>query len=422
MRIFAARALTVLGLAFALLTIVAVYVRYELLDDHTFRGTAQQLVVNRAVQQQISERAVEALYSNVDVAAELGKRLPPQQKGLATPLAAALRGVSDRLVLQALAQPRVQQLVVDSVDTTHRQLVRFLENKGTFTTVDNGVVRLDLRQVVRELTSQLGLSTSIADRIPTSASEVTLVKSDELSYAQRGVRLLNFLARWLWVFALGAWALAVWLVPGRRRIELRAIAIGFAIAGVIILLTRHVAGDYVVDNLVGTPGVRPAATAAYAIVTRHLSDAGWTYLFAGLIALLGVWLVGPGPRARVALHWLAPYLRRPGIAYGTFALAWLILLLWGPTVQFHRPPTVLLLFVLSAVGLEVLRRIAHRRHPEAEPAGFGVWWAHLRGSFGPRTPAPGGPDIAQLETLSRLHDTGKLTDEEFSSAKARLLA
>jgi hypothetical protein len=53
-----------------------------------------------------------------------------------------------------------------------------------------------------------------------------------------------------------------------------------------------------------------------------------------------------------------------------------------------------------------------------------VWWAHLRESFAPHRAAPTnpGPDLAQLESLSRLHDAGKLTDEEFSSAKARLLA
>src|SRR5262249_8087622 len=151
--------------------------------------------------------------------------------------------------------------------------------------VDNGVVQVDLRQVVRELTTQIGLPASIADRIPASAAKVTVVKSDELRSVQRGVRLLNFLARWLWVFALGAWALALWLVPGRRRLEVRAIAIGFAIVGVLILLIRHVAGDYVVGHVVTTASVRPAAHAAYAIVTRHLSDAGWTYLFTGLIAL-----------------------------------------------------------------------------------------------------------------------------------------
>jgi Short C-terminal domain len=426
MRIVTARSLTVLGLIFALLSLVAVYVRYELLDNNTFRGTAQQLVVNPAIQQQITERAVETLYSNVDVAGELEKRLPAQQKGLAIPLAAALRGVSDRLVLQGLAQPAVQRLVVNSVVTSHRELVSFLENRGTFASLDNGVVQVDLRQVVRELTSQLGLSPSIADRIPDSAAKVTVVRSDQLRSVQRGVRLLNFLARWLWVFVLGAWALAIWLVPGRRRFEVRAIAIGFAIVGVLILLVRHVAGNYVVSHIVTTPSVRPSAHAAYAIVTRHLSDAGWTYLFVGLIAVLGVWLVGPGSRAQLALHWLAPYLRRPILAYGTFLVLWLLLLLWSPTVQFRRGPSLVLLFVLSAVGVEALRRIAHRRYPGAEAAGFGVWWGHLRDSWSAHRPAPApsaaGPDIAQLESLSRLHDAGKLTDEEFTSLKARLLA
>lgn len=36
-------------------------------------------------------------------------------------------------------------------------------------------------------------------------------------------------------------------------------------------------------------------------------------------------------------------------------------------------------------------------------------------------PAPGADPIAKLKELSELHDSGVLTDEEFASAKAKIL-
>jgi hypothetical protein len=45
--------------------------------------------------------------------------------------------------------------------------------------------------------------------------------------------------------------------------------------------------------------------------------------------------------------------------------------------------------------------------------------------YAPAPPEDAGPDAAdleQIEKLARLHESGALTDEEFSSAKAKLLA
>lgn len=42
-------------------------------------------------------------------------------------------------------------------------------------------------------------------------------------------------------------------------------------------------------------------------------------------------------------------------------------------------------------------------------------------SGGGSSPAPGANAVSQLETLSRLHDEGKLTDEEFEAQKRKLL-
>jgi hypothetical protein len=435
-RVVSARFFTVLGLLLAVVSLLSVYVRFELFDHSTFRATSTRLLQSEAIQRQLAASAVEAVYANVDVATVIRSQLPEAQRGLAVPLAAGFRALAERFSTQLLARPQVQRRLVASLDGSHELLVRLLENKGRFTRVEGGVVYVDLTRLVDDLADRLGLPASVAQRIPSSASRIDVIESDELGTTQRAVRLLDFLAGWLWVFVLVSWTIAVYLVPRRRREELRAIAVGLVLVGALVLVVRRLVGNYVVDHLVTTESVKPAAEDAYAIVTRNLRDAGRTDLAAGVVALIGVWLAGPRERAQLALRSLAPYLRRPVLAYGIYGLVWLLLLFWGPTVQFRRPRYIVVLFVLGAVGLEILRRLAQRRHPKVEPTGIGAaleeWWASFSSSrrkapeptAGPTPVAPLAPAVteaAQLESLAALHDAGKLTDEEFSTAKKRVL-
>ncbi len=115
---------------------MAVFVRYELLDRDTFRGTSTRLLASSAIQSQIAAAAVDALYSNVDVATEIEDRLPPEQKVLAIPISAAFRSLAERVATQLLARPAVQQRLMHSLDLSHEQLVRLLKTKGRFTRVE----------------------------------------------------------------------------------------------------------------------------------------------------------------------------------------------------------------------------------------------------------------------------------------------
>ena len=98
------------------------------------------------------------------------------------------------------------------------------------------------------------------------------------------------------------------MVRGRRRIELRAIAIGFIVVGVLLLVVRSLAGQFLIESLVEVETVRPAAENTWTILTSALRDDAWRIAVIGLIALAGIWLVGPGRRAERSLRALGPYL------------------------------------------------------------------------------------------------------------------
>ena len=113
MRITVARILVVLGALFAVLSLVAAYVRFQALDTNTVKNTADDLIVDKAIRDQVAATLVDQLYANVDVQAELQKKLPQQFQGLAGPAAAGLREFSDRAAKEMLERPRVQALWVN---------------------------------------------------------------------------------------------------------------------------------------------------------------------------------------------------------------------------------------------------------------------------------------------------------------------
>jgi hypothetical protein len=355
----AARTLTVVGILLLVVSIAANFVERQALDRSEVEETAEQLISDRTIQTQVAATMTDELFANVDVQAELEQRLPAAQQGLAGPLAGALRPVAERLAVRILERPRFQELWVRAVGTAQEQVVRVLDDKAQFLETEQGVVVLDLRPLLVELTNELPIAANLSERLPEDAGVITLFEAEQLENAQRATRALRFVADWIWVLALAAWVAAVYLARDRRR-EVRAVAIGFVVVGVLVLLLRRFAGEYLVDELTGSAAQEDAIQRSWEIITRLLADAGWAAIAVGVIAVAGVWLVGPSARAATSRSYLAPYLRRPELTYGVAAVAFVLLLLWGPIAYVERPLTILAFAVLAALGIELLRRIAVR--------------------------------------------------------------
>jgi hypothetical protein len=408
-RTLVARVLTVLGVVLVVVSIAANFVERQALDRGNVEETARQLITDDAIQERVAATLTDELFTQVDVEAALEERLPPAQQALAGPLAGALRPVAERLALRILDGPRFQELWVTAVGGAQEQVVRVLDDEARFLETEGGVVAIDLRPLLLELTEQLRIAPNLSDRLPENAGVITVFEADQLQTAQDLTRILRFVADWIWVLALLAWVAAVFLARDRRK-EVRAIAVGFVVIGVLLLVARRVAGSYLVDQLTTSAEDDTAIERTWEILTRLLADAGWAAIAVGVIALAGVWLVGPGTRAAAARSWLAPYLRRPELAYGGAAFLFLLLILWGPISYIERLSTIIAFAVLAALGLEFLRRKTLREVPDAAAG------------RPPSLRRAGGVGTDELERLARLRAEGVLTDEEFAAAKARVLA
>ena len=104
------------------------------------------------------------LFANVDVAAELENRLPPDQQRLAGPIAAGLRELSDRAADRLLERPRVQAVWRESVALAHQQLIDVLRNDTNVLRVEDKAVVINLRPVVLQLGERFDFVGNLADR------------------------------------------------------------------------------------------------------------------------------------------------------------------------------------------------------------------------------------------------------------------
>ena len=199
-----------------------------------------------------------------------------------------------------------------SLSTTHEQLLRVLNDDLTNVQTEGGVVVLNLRPLVVQLGDQVAIVGRVAERLPADAGRIEIMDAKQLETAQDVTALLDTLGRFIWFLPLGLAALAIWLAGDRRRSIVRSLAIGAIVAALLVLVARSVAGNYVVDNLVKTESVRPAASDTWDILTALLRDGARTLLGVGIVLLIGVWLVGPWRQGNGSSGALGAVARAPG--------------------------------------------------------------------------------------------------------------
>jgi hypothetical protein len=365
-RMVLVRVLVVVGALFAVLSLLAGYVRYQALDTDTVEATAEELIADPEIQDQIAATMVDQLFASVDVEEALEQRLPPDQQALAGPIAGAVRLGADRVAQQLIERPRAQELWVRIVTATHRSLISVLEDERPLLSTAEGNVVLDLQPLLIQLGERVAILGDIEQRLESNpdAGRITIIESDQLETAQDLTQLLDFLGLWLWAVPIALWAIALWLAHGRRRDILRMIGFSAILAGLLVLVVRRVVGSIVVDELATTESIEVAAADAWDIVTALLRDGALTLMGIGVLLVVAAWIAGPSRYATGTRKWLAPYIARPELAFGGAAALLALLVWWGPTAQTQRWQLILVIAVVLALGVEVLRRQTAKEFPE----------------------------------------------------------
>lgn len=423
--------LLVLAGLLLLLSTFAVWVNRVALNTGAFTDTSSQLLDNDAIRSAVATRAVDELYANVDVQAEIENQLPKDFKSLAGLASAGVRQASYEIVDRALEQPALQKAFAIAVENAHATLVDVLEGGGDRASTEGGVVTLDLSEVVLDAADRIGIRSQIEDKLPEDVGRIEVLRSDQLDTAQSVFQLLKTLAWFLPILTLVVLGAAIWVARDRRR-AIRGFGIVAIVVGVLGLVAANVTGGYVVGSLVKEEETRRAAGNAWDILTVVMRGSFRWLIFAGVLIVIGAILAGPGRRAVQAQRWLAPALRERVWPYVALVVFVLFLLVIGPNVDFVRLLWMLLLLALGTTWIEAMRTKTMHEFPDAAgPAVIGETRARISSWWSDRATARETPAAAQsaatdvtarLASLADLHAKGELTDEEYASAKAQVLA
>jgi len=452
-----AAALIVVASLVAFLALAAIWVNRQALNTDNWTRTSSQLLEQPVIRDRVAARLTDELYQSVDVQQVLSDALPPRAQVLAAPAANALRTQVEKTARKALARPDVQALWADANRTAHEQLLAVLNGGGTTVSTQNGEVVLNLQDLLAKLQQETGVGGRLRKVLPASATQVALFRSNQLSAAQTGVKILRPLPIVLLLVSLALFGIAVAIAPGWRRRALRAYGIGFIVVGLATLLARSLGGDEFVSSLAKTAAAEPAVRTIWSIGTELLDQIAVATIGYGVVMVLAAWLAGPTRVATATRRAVAPYWRSPVIAYSGLAVVFLILLWWAPTPAWRNAAMVLILLVLLAVGVEALRRQIIREFPDAtrEDANrrYRERWdnfvagtrrrggslyagasrtaqsattalASTRDAATERLSSPQTPEDArlqQLERLAQLREAGILSDEELRAEKERIL-
>ena len=193
-------ALVVLASIVLVVSMIANWVQTEVLDSNQFSNNTEQILQNKDVQEQLSIFAVDQLYANVDVQAQIEQKLPAPAQPLAAPVTAATRQLATNVAETALASPRVQQLVATAISGAQQRFVSLIENKDQFVSTQGGDVTIEYGSFVADLATRLGVdpstisqiqgfiqqfSTELKQRLTTLQSKIESTRAT-LSQAQAG--------------------------------------------------------------------------------------------------------------------------------------------------------------------------------------------------------------------------------------------
>lgn len=341
----------------AILATVAIWANRQMLNPDNWSRTSTQLLQNAPIRTATANYLTDQLYNNVDVAGLISSGLPKQLQGLAAPAAGALRNAAVQGIELALSRPHVQALWAEANRQADQALVTVVNGGSDKLKINNGEVTLDLRNILNDAAGRLGLSNTLGNKLPASAAELTILRSDQIKLVQDAGGDLRGLALALNIIVPLLYLLAIVIAKGRRRRTLLSVGVSGIVAGVVVFLARSLIVSQVPKSLVNDSSVRPAAQAVTSIATSTLAEIAGAVILIGVVVVIAAWFAGPSRWSTAGRHAIAPFLREhPAETFGIVAVLMLLIFIWQPIPATGTWLGMLVFFVLAMVGTEALRR------------------------------------------------------------------
>ena len=170
------------------LSVTANWVQRAVLDTDEVVNTSDEILSDEDVQDALSIYLVDQVYASVDVQGQIEAKLPSSAKALSAPVAAATRQLALNVSEKALASPRVQNLVSNSIRRSHGGFVRLIEDEGEYVSTTGGAVTLQYGEVVADLATRLGVDPATIATIQGVIRDLSQGLKQRLTTAQTRIK------------------------------------------------------------------------------------------------------------------------------------------------------------------------------------------------------------------------------------------
>lgn len=266
------KALIALASVALLIATFALWVRQDLLETDAWTETSAELIADEEVRAAVADFLVDRIDANVN--REIARRLDKDLRAKAR---------------EALAAPGVRASWAEANREAHASIVALVDGESVEPAV------LNLHPVLEEIAKQLGIGPALVAKFPEKVGRLTVLRHDQLEWAQTTARQLQNFAYLLLALAIVLYASAIAVARGHRRDAAGLCALSLLLIGVVILLARWLGGavfDAALDDEIRADG---ATGAIWSISTSQLATYAYVLIGLGVLALvvalaLGRWL------------------------------------------------------------------------------------------------------------------------------------
>ena len=295
------------------LSVVAIWAHDEIGDTDRYVETVAPLASDPAVQDAISTRITDEIFSRLDVKAitqdavdALAARgLPPAAatslKALTTPLSSGVHSFVADKVDALVRSPQFEQAWETANRQAHAQLVAVLTGdlENSAVSVQGKTVTVNLATVIETVKTKLeDAGFGLVSKLPPINAEFTIVQSVDITKAQNYFRILSGMARGLPIVALALLAGAVAIGRSRRRtlvVGALSIAASMLVLGLVLNVFRGIYLNGVPPDILPTNAAAAIYDQLASFIRLNLRAVLVLFLAVAAIA----WVTGPetGPVA-----------------------------------------------------------------------------------------------------------------------------
>jgi hypothetical protein len=277
------------GFSITLLVIVATlsfialnmsfWVKRTITDTDQFVATAQPLLSEPAVTENISTKLTNELFSNVDIEQRLQESLPENIQFLAGPLSSQMESFTKSQINKALQSDEAQKIWGEILRTTQSTIIAYLNNES-----NTGEITINsLYAFANNNLENSQISFLLNKNIPPKIGNIQLADIEAVPQAQTYLKYIESAPQILTLLFIISVVIIILLANNKRKVSL--VIVSVLLITSILMITVVTLGEDQVSKI-AKPENKDAAVAIYSTFTKSMYSQ-----IQGLIWLLGSILV-----------------------------------------------------------------------------------------------------------------------------------